>query len=266
MGRGGAAARVAGFTPQLYFIKIKRNDFARCRFPRCRAPPASCTFGFRLGFSWFSWLQLLGRPWSACGAAFLFFVAGALLLWWCSACLSVLAALPSLSTRVHTPGLRGVACPRLRSSCPRGTDQLGESTRVHTEMAWPVVQLRLSRGGGPTQPVDAGTYTGSPRRGSSTSAELVSARHGSPGRVDHRSRRDDVAAPAVVDVSRAAQLLPGDTVPSARQSLSRRRARAPGWLLVLDNLADRTVWCVRVRPPELIRWAARRVGSRVPVD
>ena len=60
-------------------------------------------------------------------------------LWWCSACLSVLAALPSLSTRVHTPGLRGVACPRLRSSCPRGTDQLGESTRVHTEMAWPVV-------------------------------------------------------------------------------------------------------------------------------
>ena len=97
----------------------------------------------------------------------------------------------------------------------------------------PLVVLSLSLSpGGSSQPVDAGTYTGSPRRGSSTSAELVSARHGSPGRVDHRSRRDDVAAPAVVDVSRAARLLPGDTVPSARQSLSRRRARAPGWLLV----------------------------------
>ena len=57
-------------------------------------------------------------------------------LWWCFACLSVLAALPSLSTRVHTPGLRGVARPRLRSSCPRGTDHLGGSTIGHDETTW----------------------------------------------------------------------------------------------------------------------------------
>ena len=179
VGRGGAAARVAGFHPSTLLYQNQKKRLRTMSLPAMPGTARIVAVRFRLGFSWFSWLQLLGRPWSACGAAFLFFVAGALL---------------------------------------------------------PLVVLSLSLSpGGSSQPVDAGTYTGSPRRGLSASAELVSARHGSPGRVDHRSRRDDVAAPAVVDVSRAAQLLPGDTVPSARQSLSRRRARAPGWLLVFGQ-------------------------------
>ena len=46
MGSGGAAARVAGFTPQLYFIK-SRNDFSRWRL-RCQASRASRWSEFRL--------------------------------------------------------------------------------------------------------------------------------------------------------------------------------------------------------------------------
>ena len=222
---------------------------------------------FRLGFSWFSWLQLLGRPWSACGcslsllcgwctvtsggaqpvsqswrlfpacrrgyihrvsAGWLVHVCGArvraartnwasrpgsTLRWpglWFSYVSLVVAARPSLSTRVHTPGLRGVVRPRLRSSCPRGTDHLGGSTIVRDETTW----LRLLWS---TFLARLGFFQATPCRQPDSLC-----RGGVPVRL------------------------------------------AGSWFL--DNLADRTVWCVRVRPPELIRWAARRVGSRVPVD
>ena len=152
-------------------------------------------FGFRLGSSWCRWLQLLGRPWSTCGCS------RSLLCGWCTVA-SGGASPVSQSWRLFPACRRGyihrvsaawlvhVCGARVRAARTTWASRPGFTLRWHG--LW--CQLRLSRGGGPTQPVDAGTYTGSPRRGSSTSAELVSARHGPPGRVDHRSRRDDVAA------------------------------------------------------------------------
>ena len=150
-------------------------------------------------------------------------------LWWCFACLSVLAALPSLSTRVHTPGLRGVARPRLRSSCPRGTDHLGESTRVHTEMAWPVVSATSLSWWRPDPACRRGYihWVSAAWFVHVCGARVRAARTTWAGRPSFTTRRRGCVS-AVVDVTRAARLLPGDTVPSARQPLSWRRARAPG--------------------------------------
>ena len=135
-------------------------------------------FGFRLGFSWFSWLQLLGRPWSACGCSL------SLLCGWCT---------------VTSGGAQPVSQSwRLFPACRRGY--------IHRVSAAWFVHV--------------------------CGARVRAARITWAGRPSFTTRRRGCIS-AVVDVSRAARLLPGDTVPSARQFLSRRRARAPGWLLVL---------------------------------
>ena len=69
---------MAGFHPSTLLYQNQKKRLRTMSLPAMPGTARIVAVRFRLGFSWFSWLQLLGRPWSACGCSL------SLLCGWCT--------------------------------------------------------------------------------------------------------------------------------------------------------------------------------------